>query len=281
MRAKLVLAGFMAVATAATGLFIHVRLSQKPQAPVMAEAIAVEAAEAAPAVAEAPAPQSGETQAAAQPDETGLVIPIKPTVVRTVAIPSPTQGDVDGDGLGHDDPRWGRAAKDEKGARQAPAAKSAALAFADPAPTEDGAEASDENQTAAIPPVAIVPPAKPGAKAKPAPEPEAEANDLPGVSGKSAGKSVQIGRAVNMRSSPRSGSKVIRVLPKGANVGLVGCNGWCEVTYEGSRGFIYRSFLSGGGGNVRKTRNTTNNNSNKTAQETSKEPNTLMDLLAR
>lgn len=272
MRAKLVLAAFMAVATAATGLFIHVRLSQKPQAPVMAEAMT---AEAAPAV-----PEAGEAQAATQSDETGLVIPIKPTVVRTVAIPSPAQNDVDGDGLGHDDPRWGRAANGDKSARSAPPAKQAALAFADqanPAPVEDGAEASDSGQTAAIPPVAIVPAARPEPKAKPAPDADADA--LPGVSGKSAGKSVQIARAVNLRANPRSGSKVIRVLPKGANVGLVGCNGWCEVTYEGSRGYIYRSFLSGGG-NVRKTRNTTTNN-NKTAQETSKEPNTLMDLLAR
>lgn len=278
MRAKLVLAAFMAVATAATGLFIHVRLSQKPRAPVLAEAVAIEAAEAAPAATETPAPPA-ETPTAS--NDNGLVVPIKPTVVRTVAIPSPTQGDVDGDGLGHDDPRWGRAANGDKGAREAPSAKSTALAFADPNsdPAEDGAEASDENQTAAIPPVAIVPATRPEPKAKPAPKPEVDADALPGVtSGKSAGKSVQIARAVNMRSSPRSGSKVIRVLPRGANVGLVSCSGWCEVTYEGSRGYIYRSFLSGGGGNVRKTRNT---NTNKTAQESPKKPNTLMDLLAR
>lgn len=270
MRAKLVLAAFMAVATAATGLFIHVRLSQKPRVPVLAEAVAVPEAQAA----EAPAPQQAEAPAAAaQPADKGLVIPIKPTVVRTVAIPSPGQDDVDGDGLGHDDPRWGRSATGEKTARAAPAPQGEALAFADPAEPVD-AEGSDENATAAIPPVAVVPPVKPDPKAK------AERDEEEKASGKAAGKSVQIARAVNMRASPRSGSKVIRVLPKGANVGLVGCSGWCEVTYEGSRGFIYRSFLSGGG-NGGKTRNTTRKTTTTTEAQAPKKPSTLVDLFSR
>lgn len=243
LRAKLILAGFMAAATLATGLFIHVRLTQKPDSLVAIDA------EAEPAAA-APA-STGEAETAT------LMVPVQPTKVRTVSIPAappaavaaPAEA-VDPDALGHDDPRWGpaklAAEAKAKAARVAvQTAKEPPLAFAEPEagspePNDDG------DQTAAIPPTVIVP--KPLAGQDDAdPEPSAVDTDT-------SARTVTIARAVNMRSSPRSGSKVIRVVPAGVNVGLYSCKGWCEITYQGSRGFIYKSFLQGGGTQAAKPR---------------------------
>lgn len=50
--------------------------------------------------------------------------------------------------------------------------------------------------------------------------------------------------AVNMRSKPDNGAKVIAVLPKGRTVEVLGCKLWCEVSADGKRGFIYKSFVN-------------------------------------
>jgi hypothetical protein len=49
---------------------------------------------------------------------------------------------------------------------------------------------------------------------------------------------------VNMRAGPDNEAAAIRVVPAGALVRVVGCELWCEVTYEGQRGFIYPRFLA-------------------------------------
>ena len=51
--------------------------------------------------------------------------------------------------------------------------------------------------------------------------------------------------AVSMRSAPDRGSEVVGVVPADGSVQVVSCDGWCEVVYEGRRGFIYRTFLDG------------------------------------
>ena len=58
-------------------------------------------------------------------------------------------------------------------------------------------------------------------------------------------RTVTTNQWVNMRDAADSSSGVIRVVPYGAEVALVSCDGWCEVEHEGTRGFIYRNFLSG------------------------------------
>ncbi len=50
--------------------------------------------------------------------------------------------------------------------------------------------------------------------------------------------------AVNMRAKPDNGAKVIAVLPKGRTVKVLGCDLWCEVSADGKRGFVFKSFVS-------------------------------------
>ncbi|MEC5322167.1 SH3 domain-containing protein [Aurantimonas sp. A3-2-R12] len=50
--------------------------------------------------------------------------------------------------------------------------------------------------------------------------------------------------AVNLRAKPDNGAKVIAVLPKGRTVEVHGCKLWCEVSADGKRGFVFKSFVS-------------------------------------
>lgn len=238
MRAKVILAACMAVATVATGAFIHLRLSEQS---------AAEPAQEVAAAVEAPAPDAVAEQA--KPAE--QLVPAKPVrtvLTRSLTMPaqaSATAEPVDPDALGHNDPRWGRSSQSaaqalaaeagDKEDRELSLPDEAPLAFAAPEPRR---HVADEQLTAAIPPNSVVPTA-------PADDEPAATDDAPSAN---LGRSVRIAKAVNMRTRPVSGSKVIRVIPSGATVGLVSCKGWCEVTYQGSRGFIYKSFVSGNGG---------------------------------
>lgn len=250
LRGKLILAAFMGAATLATGLFIQVRLAQKPDTLISLDT-RPEPAAATPAT-------TGVAETAT------LVVPVPATKVRTVSIPagSATTEEVDHDALSHDDPRWGpaqvaAAAKAKAARAMASAAADPALAFAAPESSEP-----DDDQTAAISPAVILP--KPIVEEESA-EVEPEAG---------AARTARIARAVNMRSSPRSGSKVIRVIPAGVNVGLYSCKGWCEVTYQGSRGFIYKSFLQGGGTAASKPRAAA-------PKAAEKKPDTLLKILTQ
>jgi hypothetical protein len=51
--------------------------------------------------------------------------------------------------------------------------------------------------------------------------------------------------AVNLRSSPRKGASVAVVVPAGSAVNVLTCDGWCEVVYNGKKGWVYKSYLSG------------------------------------
>ena len=50
---------------------------------------------------------------------------------------------------------------------------------------------------------------------------------------------------VNLRAGPDNKAKVIKVVPRNGKVEVIGCNYWCEVTYSGKRGYIYKSFIPG------------------------------------
>jgi hypothetical protein len=59
-------------------------------------------------------------------------------------------------------------------------------------------------------------------------------------------QTVRVNDGVNLRARGVSGSRVLRTIPANASVGLIGCKDWCEVVYEGTRGYIYKSFIGGG-----------------------------------
>ena len=231
-RAKIILVACMGVATLATGLFIHIRLDQKTGD----DAIIADARADAPPVAEAaPAAKPAAPAVAAA----GIV---KPKVVQTISIdsqPPAAEPTVEPEELGHDNPRWVRANEQAASDAKAKAAKapkpeteaSETLAYATDEPDDSDAR-SDKQFTAAIAPGE--------AKAQP------EETEAAPTSDDDATRTVRIPKAVNLRSNPRSGSKVIKVLPAGANIGIVSCSSWCEVTYEGARGFIYKAFVPGG-----------------------------------
>lgn len=207
------------------------------------------------------APQVALAAAAQQlPVRTVKTIPIKadPTPNTTKTAPRPTVSQKpasaavdasDAEALPPEDPRW---------ARQSPEARPGANALAD-LETPAGAivaralagqeEPSDPMETAAIfrneeraleqappaaPELAIPAPEMPLTEEKPA----AEKRPAPQ-------RTVRVNDGVNLRARPASGSKVLRVIPERASVGLVGCETWCEVVYDGTRGFVYKSFVGG------------------------------------
>ena len=51
---------------------------------------------------------------------------------------------------------------------------------------------------------------------------------------------------LNMRSGPGTGYQILRVIPAGAPVAVLGCDGrWCQVNYAGRIGYANGSYLSG------------------------------------
>ncbi len=48
---------------------------------------------------------------------------------------------------------------------------------------------------------------------------------------------------VKLRAGPDNGSAVLSVVPSSAAVTVHGCKGWCNVSYRGQRGFVFKSFL--------------------------------------
>jgi uncharacterized protein YraI len=54
--------------------------------------------------------------------------------------------------------------------------------------------------------------------------------------------------SLNIRDEPGTQGEVIGVIPVGAQVATLGCNGgWCEVNYAGRKGFASAAYLSGDG----------------------------------
>ena len=66
------------------------------------------------------------------------------------------------------------------------------------------------------------------------------AKNLGGV----AAGAARVTAAVNLRSSPRKGSSIAVVVPAGSAVNVLSCNGWCEVVYNGKKGWVYKNFLA-------------------------------------
>jgi hypothetical protein len=60
-----------------------------------------------------------------------------------------------------------------------------------------------------------------------------------------ATRSVPVTTDVNMRARPDNSAPVILVVPGRRHVEVIGCDFWCEVVYDGKRGWIYKGFVPG------------------------------------
>lgn len=123
----------------------------------------------------------------------------------------------------------------------------ATAAFADIVP--------DPGPTAAIPPAlpaeitAFAPQPRP---ADPVGEPErndapaatARAEPEPARAGGSAMRAATVRQAVNLRAAPNKRGKVMMVVPASAQIEAEANCGWCEISYQGRTGFIYKSFIN-------------------------------------
>ena len=49
---------------------------------------------------------------------------------------------------------------------------------------------------------------------------------------------------VNMRTGPGTSYAKITTIPAGAPVEVFGCNGWCEVAYGGTRGWVSANYIT-------------------------------------
>lgn len=115
-------------------------------------------------------------------------------------------------------------------------AQIAAFAAANRAEVNGDAPAGpDTAQTAAVP---TPKPAKPAAKAAKADQPQtASVADGAGTQG-------HILRGVTLRSGPKKGAAAIGTVPAKTAVQIFTCNQWCEITYNGKRGWVYKSFVA-------------------------------------
>ncbi|TIM09398.1 MAG: SH3 domain-containing protein [Mesorhizobium sp.] len=148
--------------------------------------------------------------------------------------------------LAPNDPRWtaggqmaGQAEKADK--------PSTAAAFADPAAKTKVAAliakvaapakaATDGAPTAAIP----TPKPLPAATQKDGTQAKVEAKQP------SAADTGRILRGVTMRTGPKNSAAAIVTIPAKTSVQVMGCKKWCQIVYNGKRGWIYKSFVKTG-----------------------------------
>lgn len=72
---------------------------------------------------------------------------------------------------------------------------------------------------------------------------ETAAPAIPAVSGE--GRTETVTTDVNLRAEPDNGATVVAVVPAEKQVQVVSCDYWCEVVFEGQRGWIYKNFIKG------------------------------------
>lgn len=220
-------------------------------------AVSAQATAAVPrvVVAEPERPAVESSEVAAEPVERVTLAPepaFETASLPPVTAPVETAAAIEVDIPESDDPRWGSARTAATLSSSEAPAEGGELAYAAGAPAAvlkrtvlD--DSTDDTETSAIP--------------RSSPAIEADDTDRPSADvGRAANRTATIASAVNMRAKGAKGARVIGVIPRGATVGLVGCDSWCEVIYEGRRGFIYKSFLGGSGrstGDADKSRKTT------------------------
>jgi hypothetical protein len=96
---------------------------------------------------------------------------------------------------------------------------------------------ADVAQTAAVPTPRPAVPEKRVAKAEtdePQPASASNGDASPG----------HILRGVTMRSGPKKGASAIGTIPAKTAVQIVNCKRWCEILYNGKRGWVYKTFVA-------------------------------------
>lgn len=238
------------------GLLVHAHFADQRQAPavkivkvktvpIVAEANAAEAV----AAAKAKPTQAVAEAAAAAPAAARLGGEEPATSVAVDADLAEKAAQEDVDHLAATDPRWARGAA---GAAVIGETRGAAGALTALAPTESNDHADpvgpidpaagaieDEKpegvETAAIAPDEVKP--KPVAKEKAA-KADVTSNAPPK-------RMAAVTADVRLRAARNDRSAVLGVVPKGTEIGVVSCDGWCEVVFAGKRGFVYKNFVSG------------------------------------
>lgn len=169
--------------------------------------------------------------------------------------------------LPDDDPRWGRAAmaaaseavEDSSPEVSDPVEitelRSKLERLQDPAPAEAATAAivpgepaaTDATFTGTISPRAADQQAESIAAASAAPElPGAEPDLTTEATEPAASPRVaKVNKYVNMRAGPENEATVLTVVPAGGSVNVINCDMWCEIDFDGRRGYVYKSFISG------------------------------------
>ena len=191
---------------------------------------------------------ANDRQAAASPEQTIPTIPVKTTkiapagtAVAAAAVPQARKSDAvspsvaaseaNVQALAANDPRWTGSADTDASTELAKVAAPAAAAGSHP----DGA------QTAAIP--AVQPQA-------PAQQPAAAESDDSKAKAKprkvAAAGTGRILRTVTMRSGPKKNAAAIGTVPARTSVQVMSCKQWCQITYNGKTGWVYKSYIKTG-----------------------------------
>ncbi|MER9948669.1 SH3 domain-containing protein [Mesorhizobium sp. M0047] len=223
---------------------------------------------------------ASDRQASASPEQTIPAIPVKTTKIAPVGaavaattVPqarksdavSPTVAAAEAiPALKANDPRWtgpqpkvasDSTAPSQVANRAEPTPDKPAVAFAQPgADTDATAELAkvaappaaagshpDGAQTAAIP--AVKPPV-------PAQQPAATEGDGSQVKAKpgkvAAAGTGRILRTVTMRSGPKKNAAAIGTVPARTSVQVMSCKQWCQITYNGKTGWVYKTYIKTG-----------------------------------
>ncbi|ESZ65284.1 peptide-binding protein [Mesorhizobium sp. L103C119B0] len=161
--------------------------------------------------------------------------------------------------LSANDPRWTAAQSnsdpaatpsDQAPTEQAAAKPSDAAAFEEPAAQGDAttqlskvaAPANDDDaETAAIPtPKPQLPDEQSSAATN-----DTQAKAKPQKVAAAAGTG-RILRTVTMRSGPQKNAAAMGTVPAKSSVQVVSCKKWCQIVYNGKRGWIYKSYIKTG-----------------------------------
>ncbi|MER8623925.1 SH3 domain-containing protein [Mesorhizobium sp. M1143] len=161
--------------------------------------------------------------------------------------------------LSANDPRWTAAQSnsdpaatpsDQAPAEQAAAKPSDAAAFEEPAAQGDAttqlskvaaAANDDDAETAAIPTPKPQLPDEQSSAATNDTQTKAKPQKVAAAAGTG-----RILRTVTMRSGPQKNAAAIGTVPAKSSVQVMSCKKWCQIVYNGKRGWIYKSYIKTG-----------------------------------
>lgn len=225
----------------------EIRASAQPAPVVPAPVETVPAA--APTEVAAAAPQPATTQPAATPEATAAPHFPAPVRVKTVAVPSPKKVDPAPATEAAVEPTVEAAAKPvvEPETQPAPTVVAGVVQVENPAEMANAYANTDGLVSEGIEAVlgvatkeADVPVRK--TEKKPADQAKKQVASVEPEMAGSGGRKVRT--AVTMRSRPANGASPVGVIPTNASVTVApGCKAWCQVSYNGKRGYIYKGFL--------------------------------------